>query len=159
MAAITVKGTQSLHKVVPKSQSTLTGYMISEDNEGVVYKINKGFDIVQQISTLAEQIFSPTPILSPEINSYIVCLYDKVLWVGIIEEICNENNDFYISFLHYIKNNNCYIFPEKKDSCWIMQEDIKYVLSNPQLIVSRRITYKFNEEDMNFLKTLSAKFC
>lgn len=87
-----------------------------------------------------------------KVGSYIVCFYNKQKYLGFIESYNEEFDDFLINFLTPKGLSSFYTFPDKKDSCNIIKEDIIGVLSCPELKAgTSRIQYKFINKEISKL--------
>ena len=59
------------------------------------------------------------PCLS--IGHYVACIYDKDWYIGTIEEVCDEEGDVKVNFMHPKGPGgpqNSFFWPSKKDICF-----------------------------------------
>ena len=80
--------------------------------------------------------------------SFANLLYDKKVWIGLVNDYEEEFNDFLINFLHPQGFSNQYKFPMFPDRCYVPKENIINVLKTPSLIGGSRISYSFNEKEL-----------
>ena len=85
--ADTVPGTRSFHQFIPISDSIIGAKYVSDDQYHAVQFV---FNIVH--------LLGPGDTLSP--SQFVVCLYDRQYWVGIIMEVSTENLDVKVKFMH-----------------------------------------------------------
>ena len=85
--ADTVPGTRSFHQFIPISDSIIGAKYLSDDH---YYAVQFDFNTVH--------LLGPGDTLSP--SQFIVCLYDRHYWVGIIIEVSTENVDVKVKFMH-----------------------------------------------------------
>ena len=85
--ADTVPGTRSFHQFIPISDSIIGAKYVSDDQYHAVQFV---FNIVH--------LLGPGDTLSP--SQFVVCLYDRHYWVGIIIEVSTENVDVKVKFMH-----------------------------------------------------------
>ena len=72
----------------------------------------------------------------------------KKVWIGLVNDYEVEFNDFLINFLHPQGFSNQYKFPMFPDRCYVPKENIINVLKTPSLIGGSRISYSFNEKEL-----------
>lgn len=138
-AAQTLKGTQGFHKIIPDSLTTIKAFTTSHSTEYTVYQISA--------NTLLP---SMTTINDYYISQYVLCTYDDIPYVGLIEEISDEQEDCKINFMHKVSKNK-FSFPATEDTCWVLIKNIVCVLSPPKLNAGVAITYSFEpNEASNF---------
>ena len=78
-------------------------------------------------------------------GEYVGCICNKEVWYGIVEEYCEEFNDFIVNFLHPSGTSGAtaYHYPSTKDSCAVPGHHILTVMSCPSLRGGSRIQYIF----------------
>ena len=67
-------------------------------------------------------------------NDYITCLYDDNWYIGCVEEVCEEEGDIKVSFMHPKgpgRPENCFFWPSRGDICYIPENDILCKISAP----------------------------
>ena len=83
----TVLGTRSFHQFIPISDSIIGAKFVSDDQ---YYAVQFDFNIVN--------LLGPGDTLSP--SQFVVCLYGRQYWVGIIMEVSTENLGGNVKFMH-----------------------------------------------------------
>ena len=53
----------------------------------------------------------------PTRQEFVACKYDKLWWIGVIEEINDEKKDFKVNFLHPPGPTRNFHWPKKADTC------------------------------------------
>ena len=89
MLGQTVPGTRSYHHFKPLQDGFGVQFKrLSQDDQvsGVFYFNNK-----------QEEIYQPAVVNTMD---FIACCYDALWWIGLVEEIDNENQDAKVKFLH-----------------------------------------------------------
>ena len=97
-----IPGTRKCHKFVPVNEIKMKALEISFDENGIERSTQKTNDCIPL-----------NPIVEPHNGDYIVCKYNETNWVGFVE-LCDEFNDFGVSFLYPSGSSRYYYFPEKK---------------------------------------------
>ena len=91
--------------------------------------------------------FPPTICFNDiRINDYIACRYDEQWWIGLIEEVNKEEEDVKISFLHPPGPAASFIWPARKDACFIPITDLIMKVDTPHTLTGR--TYVIKVEEM-----------
>ena len=85
--ADTVPGTTSFHQFILISDSIIGAKYVSDDQ---FCAIQFDFNIVH--------LLGPGDTLFP--SQFVVCLFDRQYWVGIIMEVSTENLDMKVKFMH-----------------------------------------------------------
>ena len=85
--ANTVSGIRSFHHFLPISDSIIGSKYVSDDQ---YYAVQFDFNIVY--------LLGPGNTLSP--SQFVVCLYDRQYWIGIIIALSTDNLDVKIKFVH-----------------------------------------------------------
>ena len=83
----TVPRTRSFHQFIPISDSIIGAKFVPDDQ---YYAVQFDFNIVN--------LLGPGDTLSP--SQFVVCLYDRQYWVGIIMEVSTENLGGNVKFMH-----------------------------------------------------------
>ena len=83
-------------------------------------------------------------------GEYVGCIYNKKVWYGIVEEYCEEFDDFIVNFLHPSGSSgtSSYYYPSNKDSCAVPGHHILSVMSCPSLRGGSRIQYIFPKKEI-----------
>ena len=139
--AKTVSGTRSFHHFVPLSASCIGTKRISKDQN---YALHFNF-----LSTPASE-----PIVI-SVNSFVVCLYDDENWIGLIEEVDNDQRDAKIRFMHPKCIARSYFWPVKDDTCWVPDENIICNIGVPTTVTGRQ--YKLQPKDQEVLRAFIDK--
>ena len=109
--ADTVPGTRSFHQFIPISDSVIGAKYVS-DNQ--YYAVQFDFSIVHLLGL--------GDTLSP--SQFVVCLYDRQYWIGIIMEVSSEN-------LQSLK------WPSCDDLCWVPNVHVCCLSMHPLLLLPR----------------------
>lgn len=82
-----------------------------------------------------------------KVGQYVGCTYDKKIWFGIVEEYCEEYDDFYVNFLEPSASYgiSSYHFPTRKDTCSVPRDSILAIMSPPSLKGGTRLQYTFQQ--------------
>ena len=144
--AMPLIGTRSFHRIVPIDKCKVKAYVISIDSDYKVSTINKKDNSYVNIDS--------SDIKDCLVGSYVSVLYDKKCYIGLIELISEEFNDYYVQFLEQTKDQNVYKFNTKKrDACWVMSYNVLEILTPPELkketSSSRMINYVFQKKEIN----------
>ena len=70
-------------------------------------------------------------IVIPMVNDYIACVYDLKWYVGVVCEVNETEQDCFVSFLHPSGPARSFVWPSKKDSCWIVYSDVLCIIKVP----------------------------
>jgi hypothetical protein len=136
--SLTITGTQKLHKFVPLSYGQIKVFETSDAEEGEDRQI-----IIQRYT---RPRFCPP---KPECGTYVICTYNNQKWVGFVNSIDEEFQDYKIQFLHPQGISKYYYYPEVEDTCMIDAKDIKELLSTPSLNAgTSRIQYIFSKREI-----------
>ena len=102
--------------------------------------------------------FVSTPAIEPiviSVNSFVVCLYDDENWIGLIEEVDNDQRDAKIRFMHPKCIARSYFWPVKDDTCWVPDENIICNIGVPTTVTGRQ--YKLQPKDQEVLRAFIDK--
>ena len=116
----TVPGTRSFQQFIPISVSITGAKYVSDDQ---YYAVQFDFNIVH--------LLGPGDTLSP--SQFVVCLYDRQYWVGIIMEVSTENLDVKVKFMHPKLPTPSLKWPSCDDLCWVLNVHVCLVVSPPKL--------------------------
>ena len=83
----TIPGTRSFHFFCPMNTSTISFKRTSEDEEFAGQFTFAGQELVGKVCI-------------PTRQEFVACKYDKLWWIGVIEEINDEEQDCKVNFLH-----------------------------------------------------------
>ena len=98
--------------------------------------------------------YSTKPIEPAYYNcgDHIACIYDSDWYIGLVEDVCEEEGDIKLRFMHPRgpgRPENCFFWPSTVDICYISQTDILCKISAP--IPSSKSARKYK------ISTLDAK--
>ena len=145
--AMTLVGTRSFHRIVPIDKSKVQAYVYSADKDYQVSTINVNAKSFVQIDS--------GDLKDCLVGSYVTVLYDKKCYVGIIESISEEFNDYYVKFLEETKEPYVYKTTlNERDACWVLSYNVLEILSTPSLqrsktTSSRAVNYMFEKTEIN----------
>ena len=132
-------GTRKYHKFVPVNSQQIKAFHISSDNEGEIKYVTSSTNIIINSIDI-------------KVGSYVVCMYNGQKFVGFVESYSNEFDDYFINFLTPKGLSTYYAFPNAKDCCNIITEQIIGVLSCPELKAgTSRVQYKFKNKELKKL--------
>ena len=132
--ADTVPGTRSFHQFIPISDSIIGAKYVSDDQYHAVQFV---FNIVH--------LLGPGDTLSP--SQFVVCLYDRQYWVGIMMEVSTENLDVKIKFMHPKLPTPSLKWPSCDDLGWALNVHVCRVVSPPELSSQTARMYYFNTSE------------
>jgi len=137
----TIQGTQKLHRFVPQNK-----------DEILVYPFSSGKGEKRNINLRPgdeEQEF--IEIKNVKVGQYISCKYETKVWIGIVEECCEEFNDVIVNFLEPSVSSGAksFHFPRTKDVCAVPGESIVSVMALPTLRGGTRLEYTFPQEQVS----------
>ena len=132
--ANTVAGTRRYHRFVPQNTTELKVYETS-------------YDTISYIKCITKDSYTKENLIV-SVGNYVTCVYDNKLWVGLINDYEKEFDDFMINFLHPHGFSKQYKFPVIPDYCNVPKENILMVLKTPNLIGGSRISYSFDEKEL-----------
>ena len=95
---------------------------------------------------------SQLPYLS--IGDYVACMYDKDWYIGVIQEVCEEEGDIKVSFMHPKgpgRPENSFYWPSREDVCYVPQNDIIGYISTPKPSSKRARKFKISPMDMKLI--------
>uniref|UniRef100_A0A915IQR8 HTH psq-type domain-containing protein n=1 Tax=Romanomermis culicivorax TaxID=13658 RepID=A0A915IQR8_ROMCU len=59
-------------------------------------------------------------------HEFVAVIYENHWWVGLAEEICPDQSDIKIKFMHPHGPSKAYQWPGKEDMCWVKLENDQY---------------------------------
>ena len=142
--AQTVRGTRSFHKFVPHDQYQLKVFETSTDKSFDIRNITSKHISVNEVEV--------------NLGNYVACIYNEVLWIGLVETYEEEFNDYLINFLYPQGIAKQYRFQNVPDKCYVPRENILDVLKTAKLTGGSRIIYSFNQEELNVVKKHASNF-
>ena len=106
--ALSIPGTQKLHKIIPAGNGRVKIYKTSNADEGEerITQKNSKKDVVQDL-------------LHPKSGDYVIYKYDDKVWVAFISSYDEEFDDFKVKFLYPSGYNKFYCYPEIEHSCYL----------------------------------------
>ena len=57
-------------------------------------------------------------------SDFILCLYDGQDWVGIIDELDDENDNVKVKFIHPHYPSRPYCWPRREDKCFVPRVNV-----------------------------------
>ena len=81
-----------------------------------------------------EKQFEATPF---SIGQFIAAVFDSKWYVGMIEDIDNDNNDAFVNFMHPSGPAKSYHWPDRSDRCWVPLQHILCGIICPNLQTCR----------------------
>ena len=147
LKCVTLKGTRGYHKIIPVSKGTVKAFQISQSESFITSNISEILEDTEDVHkfSLDETIYV--------IGQYVACNYDGKMWIGLLENISEEFEEFSVNFLQLYKEDQ-YIFPLIEDKLWVERKNILAKLSIPTIIPATKIIYRFNKHELNKAKTL-----
>ena len=134
-----IPGTRKYPKFLPVSETQMIAHHISNDNEGDLKYVTGDKENLNAYKDV-------------KVGSYVVCIYNGQKYVGIVESYNSEFEDFLINFMTPKGFSKYYTFPEVKDSCNIISEDIIGTLNCPNLKAgTSRVQYEFKDKELKKL--------
>ena len=83
-------------------------------------------------------------------SDFIVCLYDGHYWVGLIDEVDNENDDVKVKFMHPHFPSRSYCWPSREDKCFVPIVNVLCRVEPPSTSTGRQ--YKLENKDMRTIE-------
>ena len=136
----TIPGTRSYHYFEPVSTSTIAFKYTAEEGT---------FLGTFNISGEKGKLLS---ITSAKSSDFVACRYYKKWWIGMVQEVCLEENDFIVSFLHPPGPCISFQWPQREDICWVSELDILCPIEAP--ITKTGQTYDITNEDVQNINEL-----
>ena len=132
--AKTVDGTRSFHQFIPISTSIIGTKYVSEDQQ---FALQFDFKVVK--------LLGPKDTLSP--SQFVICVYDQQYYVGIIMEVCVENLDVKVKFMHPHLPSPMFKWPARDDLCWVPNAHICSIIAAPELKSQNARQYYFDKKE------------
>ena len=88
------------------------------------------------------------------IGDYIACMYVYNWYVGLVEDVCEEEGDVRVSFMHPKgsgRPENCFFWPARQDICHIPESEILGKISAPIPSSKSARKYKLSGSDSEFM--------
>jgi len=134
-----VKGTLHYHRFVPVSQSTMQVFKLSAQSkppELVQIQDPSNVDGSNDDSQIPLEIKG---------QNFVCCLYDGLLWIGLVDEVSEEFGDYNVKFMHSHGPSRQFHWPSKAE---IPERDILCVINTPSLISSSSRNYSICQNDL-----------
>ena len=90
-----------------------------------------------------------TENIQPKEMDYIACVYDNLWWIGLVDEIDHEQEDFEVKFIHSHGPTRNFSWPQREDKCWIPKNDILAIIDMPTTVTGR--TYNIKDDDYDVI--------
>ena len=89
----------------------------------------------------------PTAICCKDlkINDYVACRYGLQWWIGLVQQVDQEEEDVKICFIHPPGPAASFIWPIRNDSCLIPITDVILKVDTPNTITGQTYTIKNDE--------------
>ena len=82
---------------------------------------------------VTENVLDVNELLEINDNDYVCCQYDDNFYIRLVKQSSDEHGDFFIQFMTPGCPSNQYFWPENEDTCWVVKENIKFVIQTPSL--------------------------
>ena len=86
------------------------------------------------------------------LNEYIACYYDSNWWIGLIQEINQEERDVKINFMHPSVPSKSFTWPDRRNTCWVSNLNI-FLKLKPPTTTTGRTSYVEKKDYEQILKT------
>jgi hypothetical protein len=129
--AKTIPGTRSFHWFVPLSTMEVQVGYVSGDVSGTFGSHQAACSV-----TNLQQ------------GQFVACIYDGQWWLGNITEICSDNNDAKVSFMHPHGPAASFFWPTMVDDCWVPIVHILCQVPALLLVGSTARRYKLDSEGL-----------
>ena len=129
LSAMTIPGTQKLHRFIPLNNNQLSVSDISQTSESRVVNICNAIDSQDDSDAHKNDNISCMEIV-PDVT-FVACIYDLRWWIGIVKQESAEHGDYLVSFMIPSGEAKQYYWPEKKDICWIESTNILCPVETP----------------------------
>ena len=137
-----IPGTQKYPRFVPLNKEEL-----------MVYPISSGIGEKKRIrkSHFTNELAMLGNLKCVKRGEYVGCICDMQVWYGIVEEYCEEFDDYTVNFLHPSgsSRSSVYYYPSNKDSCAVPGHHILTVMSCPTLRGGSRIHHIFPQKEID----------
>ena len=67
----------------------------------------------------------------PLVGTYVSVMYDREMYIAMVESVSEEFGDYSVSCLHRQKTGK-YSFPPDKDICWIPAYNVLCIMTPPK---------------------------
>ena len=132
----TVPGTRSYQHIEPLTD--VFGVQCKQTSEDVQ------FTTVFSFENHAKCIQTSSEIKSMD---FIACCYDVHRWIGLVEEIDNDNQGAKVQFLHPHGPSTCFSWPARDDICWVPFTEMLYNIDSPTTSSGR--VYNISSKDLD----------
>ena len=144
----TIPGTRSYHHFTPFNEMILGAKRISEQLD-----FNITYDFADQKIRDSGKVDA---VHHPSTGDHIACTYDNEWYIGLVEELCVEEGDLRVRFMHPKgpgRPENCFYWPPMVDVCYIPEKDILCSISAPMPSSKIGRKYKLNSLDAKSICT------
>jgi hypothetical protein len=137
----TIPGTRSFHWFVPLSITEVQVGYVSGDVSGTFG---------------SHQVACSVTNLQPGL--FVACVYDGQWWLGNIVELCKDNNDAKVSFMHPHGPAMSFFWPTTEDDCWVPIVHILCQMPALLIVGSTARRYKLDSEGLAVVSDAWAAF-
>ena len=88
------------------------------------------------------------------IGQFVVHTYDGHKWVGMACEVI-ANKDIEIKFMHPLCPSRFYTWPRRDDICWVLIENILFLLKTPSLTTGIGRQYYLHNNDQKYIQYIT----
>lgn len=128
----TIPGTRSYHHFFPLSEGKISYKRVSDDEAAA-----GTFTFFDNVT--AEQVSDVKTM------EFIACQYDSFWWVGLVEEINQEQKDFLVNFMHPHGPSKSFKWPTRDDQCWVPFDKFICKIDTPKTATGRM--YQISDSD------------
>ena len=82
------------------------------------------------------------------IGSFVAAMYDKKWYIGIVENVDQDNKDALIKFMHPHGPSPSFHWPKHENVCWIPHHHVICVVETPNLTTARGL-YSISSRSRN----------
>ena len=101
---------------------------------------------------------SQLPYLS--VGDHVACMYDEDWYIGVIQEVCEEEGDIKVRFMHPKgpgPPENSFYWPSTEDACYVPQNDIIGYISTPKSSSKCARKFKISSMEMKQITDFQMK--
>ena len=133
----TIPGTRSFHHFIPVSENAIGYKRTSEDS--LLAVVHHFSDIRSSAKNF-------------KLYDFVACKYNSFWWIGIVNEICGNNDEACVKFMSPHGPSSYFSLPSRDDICWVPVENIVCVLSPPTAATSTGRKYSIAEADLAYME-------
>ena len=137
----TIPGTRSFHWFMPLSPTKLQVGYVSGDVSGTFGSHQAACNVTN---------------LQP--GQFVACVYDGHWWLGNVVDICTDNNDAKLSFMHPHGPAAAFFWPTTIDKCWVPTVHILCQVPALSTVGSTARRYKLETEGYTLVTDAWAGF-